>query len=172
VSTLVKPDRSRYVWLYLPSKADKERWQSLAEKAETPLSTFCISIIEERLAEDEEHRPRGVVAKELESLKAETKALREDLRQKEIVLERYEAELRRYRAEPFQQAAFQGVRPYSHELVTILKARGYVDGYRLLEQLGIKPGEPEATKAVSKQLEELELYGLIKADRKGWRWIA
>ncbi len=168
---MVKPDRSRYIWLYCRSKAQKDEWQALAEKADTPLSTWCASIIEERIAEDEEHRPRHKIAKELESLKAENKAIREDLRQKEIVLQRYEAELRRYRAEPFQADTFQGVRPYSRELVDILKARPHVGSYEILELLGIRPDESQAIKAVSKQLEELEKFNLVRADGKGWQWI-
>lgn len=171
MSRLVKPDKSRYVWLYLPSKEAKERWQALADEAKTPLSTFCISIIEEKLAEDEEHKPRRAVIKELESLKAENQTLREDLRQKEAVLQRYEAELRRYRAEPFQADQFQGIRPYSREIVDILKVRGYVDGYQLLEMLSIGPNESEAIKAVWAQLTELEKYGLAETNGKGWKWI-
>jgi septal ring factor EnvC (AmiA/AmiB activator) len=169
---VVKPDRSRYIWLYCKSKAQKDEWQALAEKADTPLSAWCASIIEERIAEDGEHRPRHKLAKELEALKADNKALRDDLRQKEVVLQRYEAELRRYRAEPFQADAFKGVRTFSKELVDILKARGHVGSYQILELLGINPGEAEAIKAVSKQLEELEKFNLIKADGKGWQWIA
>jgi hypothetical protein len=169
---VVKPDRSRYVWLYLPSKAEKERWKSLAEKAKSNLSEFCISIIEERLAEEDGIIPRREVAKELETLKIENKTLREDLRQKEVVLQRYEAELRRYRSEPFLQDDYKGVRPYSEELVKVIKVRGRVDGYGLLELLGIKPNEAETIRAVSKQLEELERYGIIKADGRGWQWIA
>ncbi len=169
---MVKPDRSRYIWLYCKSKAQKEQWQALADKADTPLSTWCASIIEERIAEENGLIPRHKIAKELESLKAENKTLREDLRQKEVVLQRYEAELRRYRAEPFQGEQFAGIRPYSKELVEILKARGHVGSYQILELLGIAPGEAEAIKAVSKQLEELEKFNLIKADGKGWQWIA
>jgi len=169
---LVKPDRSRYIWLYCKSKVQKEQWQALADKADTPLSTWCASIIEERIAEENGLIPRQKIAKELESLKAENKTLREDLRQKEVVLQRYEAELRRYRAEPFQGEQFAGIRPYSKELVEILKARGHVGSYQILELLGIAPGEAEVIKAVSKQLEELEKFNLIKADGKGWQWIA
>ncbi len=169
---VVKPDRSRYIWVYANSRAQKEQWQALAEKAKTPLSTWCISIIEERLSEEDGFQPRRKLLEDMETLKAENKALRGDLKQKEIILERYEAELRRYRAEPFLADGFKGVRSYSHELVDILKARVSVDGYRLLELLGIKPGEAEAIKGVSKQLEELEKFGLVKADGNGWRWIA
>jgi hypothetical protein len=169
---VVKPDRSRYIWLYLPSKADKERWQALAEKAQTTLSGFCISIIEEKLAEEDGGLPRQKVIKEMETLKAENKVLRDEMRQKEIVIERYEAELRRYRSEPFLHDDYKGIRPFSEELVKILKARGHVDGYQLLDLLGVKPNEAETIKAVSKQLEELEAYGLVKTDGKDWQWIA
>jgi len=169
---VVKPDRSRYIWLYCKSKAQKEEWQALAEKADSPLSTWCAAIIEERIAEEEGDVPRRKVVKELETLKAENKALRDDMRQKEVVLQRYEAELRRYRAEPFLQDEFKGIRPYSEELVTILKTHGVVDGYRLLELLGIKPNEAEAIKSVSRQLEELERFGLAKTDGDTWQWTA
>ena len=108
----------------------------------------------------------------MEALKTENKTLHDDLRQKAIVLERYEAELKRYRAQPFQAEDYQGMRGYSKELVEILKSRGHVDSYRLLEALGIDPRESELVKAVSKQLEELEGYGMIKADGKGWQWIS
>ncbi len=108
----------------------------------------------------------------MEALKTENKALRDDLRQKEIVLQRYEAELRRYRSQPFQADQFEGVRNYSKELVDILKAHRHVGSYQILELLGIGPGEAEAIKAVSRQLEELEKFNLIKADGKGWQWIA
>lgn len=168
---LVKPDRSRYIWLYLPSKADKDRWKALAEKAQTPLSAFCISIIEERLAEEDEFKPRRKVLKEMEAIKAENKSLREDIRLKSIVLDRYEGELKRYRSQPFLEEDYRGMRPYSEELVKLLKASGSIDSYRLLEELGVDPRESELVKAVSKQLEELERYKLIKSEGKSWRWI-
>jgi predicted transcriptional regulator len=155
----------------LPSKADKERWQALADKAQTPLSTFCISIIEERLAEEGEFKPRREMTREMEILKIEVKELRDDLRQKDIVLDRYEAELKRYRAQPFQEVDYKGMRRYSKELVEFLKARGHADSYKILEALRIDPRESELVKAVSRQLEELEAYGMIKAERRTWRWI-
>lgn len=168
---MVKPDRSRYIWVYANSKAQKDRWQALADEAKSPLSAWCVSIIEERLAEEDGGQPRRKLIKEMDALKAENKAMRDDLRQKEVVLQRYEAELRRYRADPFQGEQFAGIRPYSREIVDILKARGHVGSYEILELLGIGPGEAEAIKAVSKQLEELEKFNLIKADGKGWQWI-
>ncbi len=169
---MVKPDKSRYVWLYLPTKADKERWQAMADKARSPLSTFCISIIEERLAEEEDFKPRRELTKENEALKAENKALRDDLRQKSIVIDRYEGELKKYRSQSFLTEDYTGVRPYSKEIVNLLKSHGQADSYKILEALGIDPRESELVKAVSRQLDELEGYDFIKADGRSWKWIA
>jgi len=72
---VVKPDRSRYVWLYLPSKNEKERWKELAKNAKSNLSEFCISIIEERLAEEDGGQPRRKLLKDMEILKTENKTL-------------------------------------------------------------------------------------------------
>ncbi len=168
---MVKPDRSRYVHVYMPSDADKARWAALAEEAKTPLSKWVIEIVESTLAENEEFQPRREMIKELESLRKDNKDLRDDIRQKEIVLERYEAELKRYRAQPFLAENYRGVRPYSEELIKILKARGQIDNYRLLEELGIDPRESDLVKAVSSQLDELEAYKLIKTDGRSWKWI-
>ena len=143
----------------------------MADKAKTPLSTFCIEIIESTLAEDEEFKPRREMVRDVEDLKKETKILRDDLRQKSIVLERYEGELKRYRSQSFLEEDYQGMRRYSKEIVEILKTFGHIDSYNLLEKLGIDPRESDLVRAVSKQLEELEGYGMIRAEGRTWRWI-
>jgi hypothetical protein len=165
------PDPTRYSYVYHPSRPHKERWEKLAAKAHTSLSKFIIGTVDGVVDENEEYKPRRDVVREMETLKAENKALRDDLRQKEIVLERYEGELRRYRSQAFQEEDYQGMRRFSKELVEILKGRGQVDSYRLLEALGIDPRESDLVKAVSRQLEELEGYGMIKAEGRSWRWI-
>ena len=66
----------------------------------------------------------------------------------------------------------RGVRRYSKGLVEILKRRGQAYSHRLLEDLDINPRETDLVKAVYKQLKELEGYGTIKAEAKGWRWIS
>ena len=123
------------------------------------------------LDENEEFQPRREMVRELESLRSENKSLRSDLSQKTIVLDRYEAELKRYRAQPFPEEDYRGMRRYSKELVEVLKTRGHADSYKILEALGIDPRESELVKAVSRQLEELEAYGMIKTDGRSWQWI-
>lgn len=165
------PDQSRYTYVYHPSRAHKEQWVKIAAKARTPLSKFIIETVDSVIDENAEYKPRREMAKDMEALKAENKALRDDLRQKAIVLERYEADLKKYRSQSFLNEDYQGVRPYSKEIVDLLKSRNHIDSYGLLEELGIDPRESDLVKAVSNQLEELEGYGMIKPDGKGWRWI-
>jgi len=166
------PDQSRYTYVYHPSREHKEQWEKIAKKARTPLSKFIIETVDSVIDENTEFKPRGEMAKDMESLKAENKKLRDDIQQKAIVMERYEAELRKYRSQSFLDEDYKGVRRFSKEIVELLKARGSIDSYRLLEELGIDPRESDLVKAVSKQLEELEAYGMIKPDGKGWRWIS
>jgi hypothetical protein len=165
------PDKERYTYVYHPSRPHKERWEKAAARAHTSLSKFIIAAVDGLLDENEEFQPRREMVRELESLKSENKSLRDDLRQKSIVLERYEGELKRYRSQAFLEEDHLGMRSYSKELVEIIKGGGQVDSYRLLEKLGIDPRESDLVKAVSTQLEELEGFGFIKADGRSWKWI-
>ncbi|MDD1740228.1 MAG: hypothetical protein LUQ30_05310, partial [Methanothrix sp.] len=87
---MVKPDKSRYVYLYLPSQADKARWEKLAEDAKTPLSKFIIGIVENALSEDADYKPRGELVKEISAMAQDNKELRDELRLKNVVIDRYE----------------------------------------------------------------------------------
>jgi uncharacterized caspase-like protein len=165
------PDKTRYSYVYHPSRPHKERWEKAAAKAHTSLSKLIIAAVDGLLDENEEFQPRREMVRELESLRSENKSLRNDLSQKTIVLDRYEAELKRYRAQPFQEEDYRGMRRYSKELVEVLKTRGQADSYKILEALGIDPRESELVKAVSRQLEELEAYGMIKTEGRSWQWI-
>jgi hypothetical protein len=168
---MVMPDKSRYVYLYLPTAEDKQRWQSLADEAGIPLSKFVIEVVENSLTEESDFKPRGELVKEMGKLRVEVKELRDDLKQKEIVVEKYENDLKRYRSEAFLQDKFEGARRHNKDIITILKRSGVIDSYRLLEELGIDPKETDLVKAVSNQLEDLEGWGLVSSTQRGWRWI-
>lgn len=168
---MVMPDKSRYVYLYLPTAEDKQRWQSLADEAGVPLSKFVIEVVENALTEESDFKPRGELVKEMGKLRVEMKELRDDLKQKKIVMEKYENDLKRYRSEAFIQDKFEGVRKHNKEIIAILKRSGVIESYRLLEELGIDPKETDLVKAISNQLEDLEGYGLVSSTQRGWRWI-
>lgn len=169
---MVMPDKSRYVYLYLPSTEDKARWDSLAKEAGVPLSKFVIEVVESALAENSDFKPRGELVKEIGKLRSENKELRDDLKQKKIVIAKYETDLKRYRSEAFLDDQFKGVRKYSKQIIEILRRGVTVDSYKLLDELGIDPKDSDLVSAVSKQLEELEGYGLVANTSRGWRWIA
>ncbi len=167
---MVMPDKSRYVYLYLPSAEDKARWQKLADEAGVPLSKFVIEVVENTLSEESDFKPRGELVKEIGKLRSENKLLRDDINQKKIVLEKYETELKRYRSQAFVENKFEGVRKYNRELIAVLKQGIVLDSYKLLEELGIDPNDSQLVKAISQQLEELEGYGLVTSTKRGWKW--
>jgi len=168
---MVMPDKSRYVYLYLPSAEDKARWESLAQEAGVPLSKFIIEMVESTFSEQSDFKPRGELIKEIGRLKSENKELRDDLNQKKIVLEKYENELKRYRSQAFVEDRFEGARKYNQELITILRRGVTIDSYKLLDELDIDPKDTDLVKAVSVQLEDLERYGLVSSTQRGWRWV-
>jgi len=171
VGVLVKPDKSRYVYVYLPSAEDKKRWDSLASEAGVPLSKFVIEIVENALANESDIKPRAELVKQLGSLRDEIRKLQEELKLKNIVLGKYENELKRYRSAAFIEDDFEGARRYSKDLIKILKKGNLIDNYRILEELGIDPRDADLVKAVSTELENLEAYGLITSSPRGWRWV-
>jgi hypothetical protein len=166
------PDKSRYVYLYLPSADEKAHWDDLAKKAGVPLSKFVIEIVQNALADDTEFKPRGELTKEIAALRKDVKELKDELKLKTIVLEKYEAELKRFRSAAFLEDGFEGVRSHNKELIALLKKGGIFDSYKILEALGIDPKDSDLVKAVSRQLEDMETYGFIESTSRGWKWVA
>ncbi len=95
------PDKERYTYAYHPSVEHKRRWEKIAKKARTPLSKFIIGTVDSVIDEGEDFKPRREIVREMEILRAENKALRDDLSQKIIVLQKYENELKRYLSQAF-----------------------------------------------------------------------
>jgi hypothetical protein len=89
----------------------------------------------------------------------------------DVAYNRLEEELRRFRAQPFIDDAFAGVRRYEKRLIDILRRLIVVSNNEILSRLGIEPAETEAVTAIAKQLENLEAYGLIRSSPRGWRWV-
>ena len=172
--------KERAIWVYLPSIEQKERWQKLAKQSGVSLSKWVIEAVEEAVcpAEEREWKPRKDLEEELQGLKKEVAGLRGELRQQNIIREKLERELRRYRAEPFLVPEFEGVRRYDKELIELLRSSRSLNGKpkaltdsEILQYLGIDPTEEEAIKAVSAQLANLEAYGIVKSTPKGWKWV-
>jgi len=110
------------------------------------------------------------------NLLEENKRLTEALKEKEkrvhrleLLVDRLEEDLRHYRSRLFTQTT-TGVRTYDRRLVETLKQSGLHTDQALLASLGIDPNDVESVKAVARQLENLEAYGLVRNTGKGWVW--
>jgi len=149
-------------------------WKDRAKKSNVSVSQFVIEHVTNSLRQEDGEVSYKARAELIEELRKKDEAFEKLARENEITklaLERVETELRRYRAEPFLEENFRGVRKYDKRLVELLKKGEVVDSDHLLRLLGINPRETDLVKAVSKQLENLEGYGLVQKTRRGWRWI-
>jgi hypothetical protein len=83
--------------------------------------------------------------REVETLKQENITLREDLHRKDVLLSRYESEIKRYHAAPWIEDT-PGIVQMSEDLIRILKARRTIESGQLLAELGIDPRETDFAK--------------------------
>ena len=163
--------KERYIDVYLPSKAAKHEWEEEAKKAGLPLSKFVFGAVEAfRAAKDE--TPRYEMVKELAEAKEEAQKLRTELKMKTMLLEKLEADVYKARFANFHEVEMaEGTRRHDQELIKILQRGKALEGYAILKELGIDPGETEAVKLVNNQLESLQRFGLVKETSQGWKWI-
>jgi len=163
-----RPEKERYIYLYAVSVEEKARYEDLAKQAGVPLSKFLLSLIEEGLARKNEAGSKIKLVEERRALADENKRLRDETKVKNLMLEKYESEIRRLRSADFLSNDFKGRRHHDPELIASLK-RGPVHDRKLMEILNIS--DPEDVKALSRQLEDLEAYGIIAKGSSGWRWL-
>jgi hypothetical protein len=123
-----------------------------------------------RAAKDE--TPRSDIVRELAEAKEESQKLRSELKMKTLLLEKLEADLYKARYANFQEVEMgEGTRRHDQELINILKRGKALEGYTILKELGIDPGETEAVKLLNNQLESLQRFGLVRETAQGWMWI-
>ena len=167
--------RERAVYLYTPSVQMLEGWKARARKGHIPLSKFLLEHVNNSLRQEEEedsYKPRVHLIEDLRKKDEEIQRLARENEIVKLALERVESELRRYRAEPFLEDSFKGVRKYDKKLIELLRKGNPIQSDQLLRQLRIGPKETDLVKAVSRQLENLEGYGLVRKSHHGWRWTA
>jgi hypothetical protein len=168
-----KTIKERAIYVYLPSHELINEWKDLAKKSRVSISKFVFEHVENSLQQEKEKSfiPRVGLIKQIKELKEEDLRLRKDNQMLRSAYERLDSELKHYRVKPFLEERYEGIRIYEKELVRILKERNRIDNYKLLEILKIDPKDSDLVKAISKQLENLEAYGLVEATINGWRWI-
>jgi len=163
--------KARYVDVYLPSEAAKRQWEEDAKKVGLPLSKFVFEAVEAFRASKDE-KPRSDLIKELADIKEEAQKLRGELKLKNMLLEKLEGDVYKARYDSFKEVELgEGSRRHDEELIKILKYGKAIEGYTILEKLGVDPRDSEAVKLVNNQLESLRRFGLVEEGAYGWRWI-
>ena len=163
--------KARYVDVYLPSQDVKQQWEEEAKKAGIPLSKFVFEAVEAFRASKKE-TPRSDFIKELAEAKEELQKLRSELKMKSLLLEKLEGEVYKARYDSFKEVQLdEGTRRHDEDLIRALKRGKPLDGYTILNELGIDPRDTEAVKLVNNQLESLRRFGLVQETAEGWRWI-
>jgi len=164
-----RPNQIQFL-IYPPSKELIEEWRTASKDRGTSLNNYIIEMVEKSRRE-ENSNPRPDLSKELSDLKDENSKLRNELRIKELILQKYESELYKLRHDAFSDADQQGQREYDEKLVVALRRGRTMGEKEIYSELGIDPRDAEAVKLVSNQLKGLMRYGLIEETSRGWRWV-
>ncbi|MFH2112421.1 MAG: hypothetical protein ABIJ47_14325 [Candidatus Bathyarchaeota archaeon] len=163
--------KQRAIYVYPPAEI-AQRWKDQAERSGASISRFVIEHVENSLnAEtDPDYQPRT-------GLIEENKKLAEALKEKdrynhhlELLVDKQEEDLRVYRSRIFPDTGNEKVRDYDKRIVQILKETGPHTSDSLLLRLGVGPDDMAAVKAVSAQLEVLQVFGLVRQTSRGWTW--
>jgi hypothetical protein len=168
-----KSIKQRSIYVYLPSVEMVEYWKTRAKKGNVSISNFVSEHVANSLRQEEgeeDYKPRAALIQQLTEKDENIEKLTRDNEILKLALERVENELRRYRAEPFLDEDFKGIRGYDKRLIELLKKGDRIDSDHLLRLLKIDPRDTPLVKAVAKQLESLEAYGVVEKTRRGWRW--
>ena len=152
--------KKRAVYLYLPTVEMADEWKELADKAGLPISKFVIEHVENSLRQEDKagYPSRTKLIKQLREKTEEAEDLQKEKRLQSHWIDRLDAELAKYRAQPFLEQEYKGTRSYEKELVELLRKKLVVDSDHLLEYLGVNPQETEIVKAIDAQLRNLEAY--------------
>ncbi|MGD0952875.1 MAG: hypothetical protein ABR985_10885 [Methanotrichaceae archaeon] len=147
-----------------------EEWRETSKKCGTSLNNYVIEMVEKSRRSDNSNQ-RPDLSRELSGLKEENRKLRDDLRVKELILQKYEGELYKLRYGDFSDTDKRGQRGYDEKLVVALRRGRTMSERDIYSELGIDPHDSEAVKLVSNQIKGLLRYGLIEETTLGWRWI-
>lgn len=163
--------KKRAIYVY-PPKYMADRWKATAKDENMSISKFIIKHVDNSINQDSPNQKTKL------DLIQENQILLERLREKErridqldMLVDKLDRDIKRMHARQFTDDNFTGIRSYDKLIIDILKEPGIHPIEDLFSRLRISPQNTESVKALSKQLENLELYGLIKATSQGYVWV-
>src|SRR5438309_1364243 len=161
--------KDRTIYVYPSSLGIVEEWRARAKKSNVTLSDFVVEHVANSLRQEEGEEGYKARAELIQEIRAKEDSIQKFSRENEVLrlaLERVENELRRYRAEPFLQEDFRGIRGYDRKLIELLKKGEAIDSDHILRTLKIDARDTPLVKAVDRQLQNLEAYGLAEKTRR------
>jgi len=167
-----KTIKERAIYVYLPSIKMAREWKELAEKAGISISKFVVEHVENSLMQergDKIFASRKDLIRRIKELEKENKEIQKKYDILSKAYEKLEDELKSYRRMPFYEEQ-EGIRRYEKEIVEIFKKKKRVRSDELLDELGISPNDKKSIKAINRQIQNLEAYGLIEPFLGGWKW--
>ena len=118
-----KAVNERYVYAYLPSVELVRDWKGRAKKSNVSISQFVFEHVTNSLRQEEgeeSYKPRAALIEELRKKDETIEKLTRENEITRLALERVEIQLRKYRAEPFLEEKFSGIRKYDQKLIELL----------------------------------------------------
>jgi bacterioferritin (cytochrome b1) len=168
-----KTVKQRAIYVYLPSIEMVNDWKLRAKQSNLSISKFVIDRVEDSIRKEEgekDYLNRTELIKRLRNSEEELRKLRSEHRLLQRLVENLDHELKRYRAQPFLEADFRGIRRFDKELIDLIRKGGSYMGEEILAHLNIKPSDTDLVKAINTQLNVLAEYGLVEYVGRGWKW--
>jgi len=168
--------KTRSFYVYADTDEQAERWKKAADEAGLKVSKYFREIMERHFSGTSGATYQSLErrVKELENtnitLREENNELSHRTNWQSKALERLESENRKLRSGKFLENNFEGIREIEKDLIDLLKKSGYVNEHEILDKLHINPRELDSTKTISRQLETLLDYGLLKKWKGGYKW--
>ncbi|MBO8180516.1 MAG: hypothetical protein H0Z19_08590 [Archaeoglobus sp.] len=164
--------KKRAIYVYLPSEEMVEEWKRIAKERKMSISKFVTECVQESLSKDDsDFISRKELLEKVKKLEEENRELLRENRMLKNLVEKLDEELKIYRAKPFLESEFSGLREFSEELIDLFKRRRQVDYDELYSLLNVDPiRDQELVRSYIKQIERLEQYGLIESTGRGWKW--
>lgn len=173
-----KTTRKRSITIYPPTQEMKDKWFKIARQEGLSVSNFTIEAVEDYIQERKGFTSKDKLSKKLKTLTGQNERLcNENIElQKKVdmlnmLTNRYEKQLQEYRNKTFiENGKFEGVREYQQHLVELFKQKSSIAEDEIIDLLHISPRDTETLKAISKQIELLQDFGVVEKIRGGWRW--
>ena len=124
-------------------------------------------MVEGHLAEESE--PAQEIVTQRTSLQAENRKLKRDLEKEEARLRELETE--NFKLKHVSLLDETGRKDFSPKLIEVLRSGGTWPGRDLLNELEVNPDDFIVIQMITKQLQVLQDWGVVKESARGWRWI-